>query len=50
MSLPAGWTLSASAFNLEIVLGANLQQNAIDSTVIGGSSDNDSTVSNGDSF
>ena len=46
----ASANITASAFNLEIVLGANLQQNAIDSTVIGGNSDNDSTVTNGDSF
>jgi hypothetical protein len=28
--------LSASAFNMEMVLGANLQQNAVDATVVGG--------------
>jgi hypothetical protein len=38
-----------SAFNMEVVMGANLQQNAFDATVVGGSMDNDST-SNGDSF
>src|SRR5690606_21517206 len=38
-----------SAFNMEVVMGANLQQNAFDATVVGGSMDNDN-VSNGDSF
>ena len=28
--------VSANAFNMEVVLGANLQQNAVDATVVGG--------------
>jgi hypothetical protein len=38
-----------TAFNMDVVMGANLQQNAFDATVVGGSMDNDN-VSNGDSF
>ena len=39
---------SGTAFNMEVVMGANLQQNAFDATVIGGHQDND--TSSGDSF
>jgi hypothetical protein len=47
----AGAQLSGSAFNMEIVLGSNLQQNAVDISIVGGSADNnDTTTTSGDSF
>ncbi len=39
---------SGTAFNMEVVMGANLQQNAFDAVVVGGNMDNDTT--SGDSF
>ena len=35
-SASADAAIDTSAFNQEIVLGANLQQNAIDMTIVGG--------------
>ena len=43
--------LQGTAFNLDIVLGSNLQQNAVDVSIVGGSADNnDTTTTSGDSF
>lgn len=47
----ASAVLQGSAFNLDIVMGSNLQQNAVDISIVGGSADNnDTTTNNGDSF
>ena len=39
-SASADAAISISAFNQEIVMGANLQQNAVDMTVVGGNLSN----------
>lgn len=49
-SADTSFVQTGSAFNFEVVLGANLQQNAIDSVVVGGNQDNDTTSHSGDSF
>ncbi|WMT89080.1 hypothetical protein [Pelagibacterium sp. H642] len=46
----AGIQLQGTAFNLDIVLGSNLQQNAVDISIVGGSTDNDTITTSGDSF
>jgi hypothetical protein len=44
----ASASVSGSAFNMEVVLGANLQQNAVDATVVGGNNHMNNDASSDD--